>query len=124
MQLGPFSVSLSVRDLGDSLAFYRSLGFEVVDDHRADNWVVLSNGSARIGLFQGMFPRNVLTFRPSSLGRVIEQLRGNGVEVPDDTFGSHFFLSDPDGNPILVDQVGTDTGEQPASRGRRERELA
>ncbi|MEO0422013.1 MAG: VOC family protein [Pseudomonadota bacterium] len=124
MQLGPFSLSLSVRDLGDSLAFYRSLGFEVVDDHRDDNWVVLSNGSARIGLFQGMFPRNVLTFRPTSLDRVIDGLRGNGVEVPDDTFGSHFFLTDPDGNPILVDQVGAELAAQPVGRRRRERELA
>ena len=120
MQLGPFSVSLSVRDLGDSLVFYRNLGFEVVDDHRDDHWVVLSNGTARIGLFQGMFPRNVLTFRPNNLDRVIEQLRGNGVEVPDDTFNSHFFLTDPDGNPVLLDQVGPETAARPV--GRREQE--
>ena len=120
MQLGPFSVSLSVRDLGDSLVFYRNLGFEVVDDHRDDHWVVLSNGTTRIGLFQGMFPRNVLTFRPNNLDRVIEQLRSNGVEVPDDTFNSHFFLTDPDGNPVLLDQVGTEIAARPVGSGEQE----
>lgn len=110
MQLGPLSVSLTVRDLGESLVFYRGLGFEVVDDHRSENWVVVSNGNTRLGLFQGMFPRNVLTFRPVNLDRVIEQLRRNGMEVPDDTFGSYFFLNDPDGNPVLLDQIGADAG--------------
>lgn len=117
MQLGHLSVSLTVRDLGNSLTFYRSLGFEVVDDHRHENWVVLSNGSTRIGLFQGMFQRNVLTFRPRSLERAIEELRRNGVEVPDDRSGQHFLLNDPDGNPVLLQEHRPQHQHQQVRRG-------
>jgi catechol 2,3-dioxygenase-like lactoylglutathione lyase family enzyme len=113
MQLGSFSLSLSVRDLGESLAFYRTLGFEVCDDHRDEHWVVLRNGEARIGLFQGMLERNVLSFRSLDLEHVIDGLRRNGVEVPDDATGSHFLLKDPDGNPVLIDQVDPDREPQP-----------
>lgn len=105
MQLGPFSLSLTVRDLGESLAFYRTLGFEVLDDHRDEHWVILWNGETRLGLFQGMFERNVLSFRPRDIGRVLEGLRRNGVEVPDDRTGRHLLLTDPDGNPVLIDEV-------------------
>lgn len=104
MHLGPLSVSLSVRDLGESLVFYRSLGFRVVDDHRDEHWVVLSNGSARVGLFQGMFPRHVLAFRPGSLRGAIAHLKRHGVDVPDDVGGRHLLLHDPDGNPVLLQE--------------------
>jgi catechol 2,3-dioxygenase-like lactoylglutathione lyase family enzyme len=107
MQLGLFSLSLSVRDLGESLAFYQTLGFEVFDDHRDEHWVILSNGSTRIGLFQGMFDRNVLSFRTGDVDDVLDGLRRNGVDVPDDTSGSHLLLTDPDGNPVLIDESAT-----------------
>ncbi len=116
MHLGTFSLSLTVRDLGESLAFYRSLGFDVCDDHRHQNWVVLSNGQTRIGLYQGMFDRNVLSFRPESLDQVIEALRSNGVEVPNDTPGTHFVLRDPDGNPVLIDECPAAEVPSPAPR--------
>lgn len=121
MQLGAFSVSLTVKDLAASQAFYQKLGFEVFGGDAAHNWLILKNGDCVIGLFQGMFDKNILTFNPGwdSNARQLEsftdvrelqrQLKASGVEfeseADESTAGPASFIAiDPDGNPILVDQ--------------------
>lgn len=119
--LGAFSVSLAVKDLQASQEFYAKLGFEKVGGNAEQNWLVLGNGNTKIGLFQGMFEANILTFNPGwganaeeleSFTDVRELQRGlakDGVEfktkADEETTGpAHFVLVDPDGNEILVDQ--------------------
>jgi catechol 2,3-dioxygenase-like lactoylglutathione lyase family enzyme len=118
--LGNFSVSLTVRDIGTSKAFYEKLGFTQILGDSAQGWAIMKNGSTNIGLFQGQFDRNVMTFNPgwnqdgqpdanSEDVRVIQdRLRAAGVDVgPDIESGSgpaSFRIVDPDGNPILFDQ--------------------
>jgi lactoylglutathione lyase len=121
MQLGKFSVSLTVKDLEMSRAFYERFGFEISGGDAAQGWLVLGNGECVIGLFQGMFERNMLTFNPGWDGnsnqleeftdvRMLQRrLRSAGmsflVEADEITTGpAHFMVVDPDGNPILVDQ--------------------
>ncbi len=121
MQLGAFSVSLTVADLQVSRDFYEKLGFEVVGGAPEQNWLILRNGEATIGLFHGMFECNILTFNPGWTGVAEEldeytdvrklqaDLKSNGVDLaseadPDSTGPASFVLIDPDGNPILVDQ--------------------
>ncbi|MCP5114830.1 MAG: VOC family protein [bacterium] len=121
MQLGAFSVSLAVRDLKASQAFYEKFGFEPSGGDPAQNWLVLKNGDCVIGLFQGMFERNMLTFNPgwdgdaAPLGEFTDvremqrELKAHGVklamEADESTTGpASFIVVDPDGNPILVDQ--------------------
>jgi catechol 2,3-dioxygenase-like lactoylglutathione lyase family enzyme len=121
MKLGNFSVSLAVKDLAASRAFYQSLGFEIFGGDPAQNWLILQNGSTTIGLFQGMFERNMLTFNPgwdsacnelpefTDVRALQRRLRDLGVEpataVDEATTGpGSFMVVDPDGNPILVDQ--------------------
>lgn len=121
MRLGNFSVSLTVRDLGVSAAFYEKLGFRVVHGQREQNWLILQNGAATIGLFQGMFDRNILTFNPgwdaaqTTLAEFTDvralqaelQRRGLTLTATTDPTGSgpaSIALVDPDGNPILIDQ--------------------
>ena len=121
MGLGTFSVSLAVQDIKVSQAFYAKLGFEVFGGDAAQNWLILKNGACVIGLFQGMFDRNMLTFNPGwdsnahELDEFVDvrdlqrQLKAQGVElaseVEEDTTGpGSFMVIDPDGNPILVDQ--------------------
>jgi catechol 2,3-dioxygenase-like lactoylglutathione lyase family enzyme len=121
MQLGNFSVSLNVKDIGASKAFYEKLDFEQVGGELAQNWVVLQNGTTTIGLFQGMFERNMLTFNPGwnamketlvefqDVRELQRTLKERGVELQteaDETTDgpAYFTLVDPDGNPILVDQ--------------------
>ena len=121
MELGAFSVSLAVQDLEASRTFYEKLGFEAVAGEPSENWQILRNGSCTIGIFQGMFERNILTFNPGwdSQGQDLEtytdvrdlqqQLKAEGlqleVEVDESGTGpASFVLTDPDGNPILVDQ--------------------
>lgn len=121
MQLGNFSVSLAVRDIKVSKAFYEKLDFKQVAGKLEQNWVVLQNGTTKIGLFQGMFEKNSLTFNPGwdherktpkdfqdvrELQRILKQ-RGIKLqtEADESTDGpASFVLLDPDGNPILVDQ--------------------
>lgn len=121
VQLGNFSVSLTVKDIKASKAFYEKLDFKQVGGKLEQNWVVLQNGTTKIGLFQGMFEKNSLTFNPGwdserktpkdfqdvrELQRVLKQ-RGVKLETEADesTDGpASFTLVDPDGNPILVDQ--------------------
>ncbi|MEW6094879.1 MAG: VOC family protein [Chloroflexota bacterium] len=121
MELGAFSISLAVEDIQASRAFYEKLGFEVFMGDIAQNWLILKNGDHVIGLFQGMFERNILTFNPGwdSNARPLEtftdvrdiqrQLKAQGVqfqsEAEENTTGpASFVVLDPDGNPILVDQ--------------------
>ena len=121
MPLGNFSVSLAVKDLAASRAFYQKLGFEPVGGDPEKNWIILQNGSATIGLFQGMFERNTLTFNPgwdnacrtlpeyTDVRELQRRLKRAGVtpaaEADEGTTGPAFFMViDPDGNPVLVDQ--------------------
>ena len=121
MQLGNFSISLAVKDLAASRAFYEKLGFEAFGGDPSKNWLILKNGDHVIGLFQGMFERNTLTFNPGwdSNARPIEdftdvrelqrRLKEQGVqlaaEADETTTGPAYFMAiDPDGNPVLVDQ--------------------
>jgi lactoylglutathione lyase len=121
MDLGNFSVSLAVKNIESSRAFYEKLGFAPFMGDAAQNWLILRNGDHVIGLFQGMFDRNTLTFNPgwdgdaNALGTFTDvrelqrTLKAEGVEVVTevDESGSgpgYFMVVDPDGNPILIDQ--------------------
>jgi lactoylglutathione lyase len=110
MDLGSFSISLSVRDLAASRSFYERLGFQVIDGKEEENWLILRNGEAKIGLFQGKFEGNLLTFGPPDVRAVQRKLRENGidllVEADETTTGpAHAVLRDPDGNVLLLDQL-------------------
>ncbi len=121
MELGAFSVSLAVKDLQASKAFYEKFGFQVFAGDAAQNWLILKNGDHVIGLFQGMFEKNTLTFNPgwgqntnklesfTDVRELQRQLKAQGVqfvvEADETTTGpASFAVLDPDGNPILVDQ--------------------
>lgn len=121
LRLGNFSVSLNVKDLGASRAFYEKLGFKVVGGNAAQNWLVLKADDVKIGLFQGMFPKNMLTFNPGwdssaktlpdfdDVRDIQKQLKARGLTLEasadEATTGpAHLMLIDPDGNPILIDQ--------------------
>ena len=121
MQLGAFSISLAVKDIAASRAFYEKFGFKTLGGEQDRGWLILKNGDHVIGLFQGMFQKNMLTFNPgwtqdaSKLDRFTDvrelqrQLKAQGVqlvaEADENTTGpAHFVAVDPDGNPILVDQ--------------------
>jgi predicted lactoylglutathione lyase len=121
MQLGAFSVSLTVKDLQASKAFYEKLGFSVFHGDETQNWLIMKNGAHAIGLFQGMFDRNMLTFNPgwdadaqplesfTDVREVQKKLKEAGVEIAveadESTTGpASLMLTDPDGNPILLDQ--------------------
>lgn len=121
MELGTFSISLAVRDLAASRAFYEKLGFEVSGGNAEHNYLILRSGNQVIGLFQGMFEKNILTFNPgwndqceevnpfTDVRAIQRELLARGVElnerVDEDTTGpGHITMLDPDGNPILIDQ--------------------
>ncbi|MBT8399486.1 MAG: VOC family protein [Rhodothermia bacterium] len=121
MNLGAFSISLAVKDIEASRAFYQKFGFEVFGGDASQNWLILKNGGAVIGLFQGMFERNMLTFNPgwdseaneldsfTDVRELQRRLKELGVEfvtqADETTTGPASFVAvDPDGNPILVDQ--------------------
>lgn len=121
MQLGNFSVSLTVKDIALSRTFYEKLGFTVWGGDQAENWLIMKNDSAVIGLFQGMFERNILTFNPgwdsdanqlsefTDVRELQRKLKMQGVqlltEADEATTGpASFMVEDPDGNHILVDQ--------------------
>jgi len=121
MQLGNFSISLAVKDIAASQAFYEKLGFKVFGGDASQNWLILQNGNSTIGLFQGMFDRNTLTFNPgwdsnanrlesfTDIRELQRRLKEQGVqfaaEADETTSGpAYFMVLDPDGNPILVDQ--------------------
>lgn len=109
MDVGTFSISLPVKDIAVSLAFYRKLGFEAIDGDQSKGWLILRNGDAKIGLFQGMFERTLLTFNPTDVRSIQKSLTEKEVtliETADLTTEgpAYVTLEDPDGNPILFDQ--------------------
>jgi catechol 2,3-dioxygenase-like lactoylglutathione lyase family enzyme len=121
MELGTFSVSLAVADLAASRAFYEKLGFEAIGGDAEQNWLILRNGGATIGLFQGMFENNIMTFNPGwgSDGEPLEsftdvreiqrRLKEQGIELvaeadESSTGPASLMVVDPDGNTILLDQ--------------------
>lgn len=122
MKLGAFSVSLTVKDIAASHAFYEKLGFQMVGGDPAKNWLILRNGEATIGLFHGMFERNLLTFNPGwtsqaeplkekfeDVRSIQRRLKASGlalvVEADETRTGpASLMVIDPDGNPVLIDQ--------------------
>jgi lactoylglutathione lyase len=121
MELGTFSISLAVKDLDASRRFYEKFGFTAFAGDPSQNWLIMKNGQAVIGLFQGMFEKNILTFNPGWDGNAQKlstftdvrdlqrTLKAQGVvlsnEADESTTGPGSFIAvDPDGNPILVDQ--------------------
>jgi catechol 2,3-dioxygenase-like lactoylglutathione lyase family enzyme len=121
MKLGGFSVSLTVKDIKASRDFYRKLGFEDFHGDITQNWLIMKNGVNSIGLFQGMFDKNTLTFNPgwdqfakeidnfTDIRELQRHFKKQGLklesEVDEDSEGpANFMLFDPDGNPILFDQ--------------------
>lgn len=121
MNVGAFSISLAVKDLEASRQFYEKFGFRQFAGDAAQNWLILKNGDHVIGLFQGMFEKNILTFNPgwdqnaqplpsfTDVRELQRQLKAQGVELmseaDESTTGPASFIAvDPDGNPILFDQ--------------------
>lgn len=121
MDLGALSISLAVNDLEASRSFYEKLGFEAFGGDTSENWLILKNSDYLIGLFQGMFEKNTLTFHPgwddnaqkvegfTDVRELQRRLKAQGVELiveaDETTSGPASFVAlDPDGNPILVDQ--------------------
>jgi catechol 2,3-dioxygenase-like lactoylglutathione lyase family enzyme len=121
MELGAFSVSLAVKDIAASRQFYEKLGFRSFMGDASQNWLILRNGAVVIGLFQGMFDKNLMTFNPgwdqdarpvpgfTDVRELQRRLKAQGVpiasEADEGTTGpASFIVIDPDGNPILVDQ--------------------
>lgn len=121
MTLGCFSISLTVQDLKKSRAFYEKLGFHVYAGEESHRFLIMKNGETNIGLFQGMFDRNILTFNPgwnqdaepckpfTDVRELREKFRAMGIEIAQDSVTgeqgpSSFTVMDPDGNPILFDQ--------------------
>jgi predicted enzyme related to lactoylglutathione lyase len=121
MEIGAFSISLTVKDIEASRIFYEKFGFEVFGGDASQNWLILKNGDHLTGLFHGMFEKNTLTFNPgwdsnaktldtcTDVRELQRQLKAQGVqlvtEADETTTGPASFVAvDPDGNPILVDQ--------------------
>ena len=121
MELGAFSLSLAVKDIAVSRAFYEKLGFEVFGGDESQNWLIMKSPSCVIGLFQGMFEKNMLTFNPgwdgdaqtlesfTDVRDIQKALKAAGLaldaEADESSTGpAHVALTDPDGNPILIDQ--------------------
>ncbi|MAQ99768.1 MAG: glyoxalase [Oceanospirillaceae bacterium] len=121
MELGAFSVSLNVSDIARSKAFYETFGFTVFHGEEEQGWLIMKNGDTVIGLFQGMFDKNILTFNPgwdhsgqetesfTDIREIQKQLKAAGVElireVDESTSGpGSLTCLDPDGNPVLIDQ--------------------
>jgi lactoylglutathione lyase len=121
MNLGAFSISLAVKDITESRTFYERLGFEQVGENATRNWLILRNAETTIGLFQGTFERNTLTFNPGwtnqatplvefkDIREIQRILKAGGLalaaEADDTTAGpASLLMIDPDGNPVLVDQ--------------------
>ncbi|MDG1738752.1 MAG: VOC family protein [Paracoccaceae bacterium] len=121
MKLGAFSISLAVKDLAVSRAFYQNLGFDDMGGVPAQNWIIMKNGDTVIGLFQGMFDSNIMTFNPgwdqsaqpvdpfTDIRDVQKHLKSEGVALeaeadPATSGPASLMLKDPDGNVILIDQ--------------------
>ncbi|MEM1356615.1 MAG: VOC family protein [Bacteroidota bacterium] len=121
MHLGAFSISLSVKDLQASKDFYETLGFSVFGGDMNRNYLIMKNGNALVGLFQGMFEDNILTFNPgwnenaetqadfTDVRAIRDELKSKGLALEQETFAAakgpaSFVVIDPDGNPVLIDQ--------------------
>lgn len=121
MELGAFSISLAVKDIAASRAFYEKLGFKAFGGNQEQRWLIMKSGTTLIGLFQGMFEKNTLTFNPGwdsdtnvilgfqDIRSIQSKLKALGVpiqqEADEATQGpAYFTLTDPDGNPVLIDQ--------------------
>ena len=121
MNLGAFSISLSVKDIESSKAFYEKLGFESIGGDCGQGWTILRNGDHVVGLFQGMFEKNMLTFNPgwdqgaqnvedfTDVRELRDELIRRGIKVVKDdakqvSGPGSILIEDPDGNPILIDQ--------------------
>lgn len=121
MRLGNFSISLAVKDIAASRAFYEKLGFRVFGGDQSQNWLILQNETATIGLFQGMFDKNCLTFNPGwdrsanslndfdDVREIQRRLKASGIALAasaeeTSTGPASMMVIDPDGNPILIDQ--------------------
>jgi len=121
MELGAFSISLAVKDIAASRAFYEKLGFAVFGGDQAQNWLIMKNGTTLVGLFQGMFDGNLLTFNPgwdsdaralpafTDVREIQERLQAAGVTLlqavePGTSGPGHIVVQDPDGNQVLIDQ--------------------
>ena len=121
MELGTFSLSLAVKDIEASKSFYEKLGFQFFGGDVAQNWLIMKNGNHIIGLFQGMFENNMLTFNPgwdsnanllesfADVREIQRELKAQGLKIEDEadestTGPASFIVIDPDGNPILIDQ--------------------
>ncbi|MEQ8858917.1 MAG: hypothetical protein RIC56_09735 [Pseudomonadales bacterium] len=121
MDLGTFSISLTVKDLSRSRAFYEKLGFEVFHGEPGQNWLIMRNGACTVGLFEGMFERNILTFNPgwddqarplskfTDVREIQQRLQAAGVALesaadPGSSGPASCLVIDPDGNPVLIDQ--------------------
>lgn len=121
MKLGAFSISLAVKDIEKSRVFYEKLGFKVFAGEQSQNWLIVKNGDTSIGLFQGMFEANILTFNPgwdkdcneldsfADVRELLKNLKSTGVKISSESIDgengpSSFSVVDPDGNSILIDQ--------------------
>lgn len=121
MELGAFSISLAVKDIAASRSFYEKLGFTVFGGRQDERWLIMKSGTTLVGLFQGMFAKNMLTFNPgwdseakelpsfTDVREIQQRLQAAGV-TPSQTVDAstrgpgHIVVEDPDGNPILIDQ--------------------
>jgi len=121
MELGTFSISLSVKDIEESKRFYQKIGFEKVGGDQSQNWLILRNGDHTIGLFQGMFEGNIMTFNPgwdkncktldsyTDVRELLKEFELQGVDITQKSINgesgpSSISIQDPDGNAILIDQ--------------------
>lgn len=121
MELGAFSVSLSVSNIEESKVFYQKLGFAIVGGDQSQNWLILKNGDHTIGLFHGMFEGNIMTFNPGwdkncktlesykDVRVLLKEFEAQGVNIlqksiTGESGPSSFSITDPDGNSILIDQ--------------------
>jgi len=121
MHLGCFSISLAVKDLEKSKAFYEKIGFKVFAGEKAHGFLIMKHGDTNIGLFQGMFENNILTFNPGwnqnagniesfdDVRQLLEHFKSKGIEIANNSITgeqgpSSFSIIDPDGNTILIDQ--------------------
>ena len=110
MELGQFSVSLTVKDIAKSKSFYEKIGFKSLPECGSikDKWLIMQNDTVVIGLFEGMFDSNILTFNPSDARSIEKKLFAENIAIDSPTKGdagpTNFVLKDPDGNSIMFDQ--------------------
>lgn len=121
MELGAFSVSIAVKNIEESKVFYQKIGFSVIGGEQSQNWLILRNGDHTIGLFQGMFDSNIMTFNPgwdkscaslasfADVRELLQDFQDKGIDIEQksisgDSGPASFSIKDPDGNSILIDQ--------------------